>query len=198
METKKNISFKQHTGLLSPWVDGMRVNKVVSYIFPRSRVLDIGCGPGFLIPQLPSDTIYVGVDRDPDLILSNRENYPLQTFYCFDVCSGSWPFQPAEFDRIILAAFLEHIERSENLFSEMARVLKQEGRIIITTPSRMGGWLHHVLSQIDLLSHDAAQEHKDFWEKELMKSRIINTPLVLESFAPFQLGLNQLFILKKS
>ena len=41
---------------------------LANHIAPGSRVLDIGCGWGYLVPFLPEDTHYLGIDFVPEFI----------------------------------------------------------------------------------------------------------------------------------
>lgn len=187
----------QHSGLLSPWVDAMRMKKVAGHIPPNSRVLDIGCGPGMLIPLLPENTSYVGVDIDHLVIESNRKKFPEHFFREAEAGSSVLPFNNEAFDVVVLAAFLEHLENPRILLSEVSRVLKLSGVVIATTPSPMGGWLHEILASVHLLSHEAAEDHEDFLNKAKLEACLPLTGLSLSIYKTFQMGLNQLFILKK-
>ncbi|MCB4755999.1 MAG: class I SAM-dependent methyltransferase [Elusimicrobia bacterium] len=189
--------YKQHIGLLSPWVDGMRTKKVAAHIPAGSRVLDVGCGSGLLIKALPAGCSYVGVDRDPSIILVNRERFPACEFHCFDASREAFPFQNQGFDVVALAALIEHVDQTDQMFREIGRVLKKGGHAVLTTPSRGGGWVHHLLSSLGLLSCHAAEEHRGYWDEARSRVAAAATGLRLARFEKFQLGLNQLIIYKQ-
>lgn len=189
--------YGQHSGLLSPWVDSMRIKRVARHLTPGDRVLDIGCGSALLLSALPPGCKYVGVDRNEQAMNENRKRFSDVKFVAADVIGERFPFSDEEFDAVVMAAFIEHVDETRHLFRESCRVLKKSGVVLATTPSKMGGLLHHGLSHIGLLSHEAAEEHKDFWDEGLMKKKLVGTGLILKKYETFQMGLNQLFILSR-
>jgi ubiquinone/menaquinone biosynthesis C-methylase UbiE len=189
--------YGQHSGLMSPMVDSMRVRRVAKHIAAGDKVLDIGCGSALLLSVLPNGCDYMGIDRNTAAVNENRKRFPQARFETGDVINAKLPFANESFDVVTMAAFIEHVDDTDNLFKEARRVLKKSGVVLATTPSKMGGLLHHFLSHVGMLSHEAAEEHKDFWDRDLMVKRLRGTGLVLKTYEPFQFGLNQLFILSQ-
>ncbi|MCO6419529.1 class I SAM-dependent methyltransferase [Siccirubricoccus sp. KC 17139] len=52
------------------------------------------------------------------------------------------PFPDLTFDRILLVHGLEHAENSRRLLREAWRVLKDDGRLLVVAPNRLGLWAH--------------------------------------------------------
>jgi SAM-dependent methyltransferase len=52
------------------------------------------------------------------------------------------PFPDLVFDRILLVHGLEHAESTRRLLREVWRVLKDDGRILVVAPNRLGLWAH--------------------------------------------------------
>ncbi len=186
---------EHHAGFFSPLVDHKRIKIVASCIPPQSRVLDLGCGAGGLIPVLPSGCSYVGVDHTPGLIESNKENFPQHFFRQIDMGECILPFNSGAFDVVILAAFLGSLKNPRILLSEVARVLKSRGLVVVTTPSTAGGRLHGILAALRMLANDASTGV--VWNKAKLEECLPLTGLSLADFKMFEMGLNQLFILKK-
>jgi 2-polyprenyl-3-methyl-5-hydroxy-6-metoxy-1,4-benzoquinol methylase len=189
-------SYKQHSGLLSPWVDNMRIRKIVPHIPEDSKILDIGCAGGLLLSAIPKGCAYIGADLDPQVINENRKRFPEVQFDCFDVCQKPFPYKDRQFDAVVMAAFLEHIENTSHLFKEVSRVLKTGGCAIITTPSRIGGRVHAIMARLGLLSLHAAEEHKDFFELEEVRNMLLSSGLKIYLYKRFQFGFNQIFIVR--
>jgi SAM-dependent methyltransferase len=99
---------------------------------PGERILDIGCGPGEIMPYLPAGVEYVGYDISPDYIAFAKERFPGRgEFYAA-------PFQESElarhqpFDTAIVIAVLHHLDDGEarNLLALLKRAVRPGGRII--------------------------------------------------------------------
>lgn len=104
-------------------------------------VLDIGCSQGITCLLLGREGHQViGVDIDQAAIEhANREleeeSDCVKRNVKFSLVGGdALPFGDESFDTIILGELLEHLTRPERILREGHRLLRQQGRIIITTP----------------------------------------------------------------
>ena len=97
---------------------------------PSDRILDIGCGPGSMVPYLLSSE-YVGFDANPDYIQQAQRRFPEARFTCEQVNESNLP-QCEYFDIVIALGILHHLDDSEavQLFRMARRTLKPEGRLI--------------------------------------------------------------------
>ena len=59
---------------------GARIAAIRDYLAipPRARVIDIGCGPGFIVRHLPDSIDYVGFDIDAPSITYARRHFGAQ------------------------------------------------------------------------------------------------------------------------
>jgi SAM-dependent methyltransferase len=97
-----------------------------------SVLLDAGCGRGrtFLYRRrLPSVRV-VGLDMSPYA----RDNPNLDSQVQGNV--EALPFPDASFDAVLGTHVAEHLAHPEAAFSEMARVLRPGGRLLLLTPNR--------------------------------------------------------------
>ena len=97
------------------------------------RVLHIGCGSGPIVQSLNNA---VGMDYNyAKLRFLRRLGIPLVNATAFAL-----PFKDSSFDCVISSQVIEHIRYDESIFSEMHRVLRRGGTLILGTPdySTMG------------------------------------------------------------
>ena len=75
---------------------------VREYIRPKpgDRILEIGCGPGTIVPYLPA-TEYVGFDASPEYIALAQKRFPRAKFVCERVSQYTLPHR--EYFDIVLA-----------------------------------------------------------------------------------------------
>jgi SAM-dependent methyltransferase len=108
-------------------------------INPDTEALDIGCGEGYVSIKLAERCKkVVGFDiNTEDLKLAedkkSRSKYKDKiTFISGDVLK--LPFPVESFDLVCMLDVLPHIKQDHEAMTEIARVLKPAGRVVITTP----------------------------------------------------------------
>ena len=101
---------------------------------PGERVLDIGCGPGFLCESMgeivgPKGAI-VGVDISADLV-ARCNGRKTSTCLSYEVGDATKLTQPsASFDVVVCTQVAEYVPDIDRVFSEAFRVLKPNGRTV--------------------------------------------------------------------
>jgi ubiquinone/menaquinone biosynthesis C-methylase UbiE len=106
------------------------------------RLLDIGCGNGWYDFRLRQKWGFqgeiMGVDISPFRVNVFLKEIAKRGESGMDaVCSNAetLPFPNDYFDQIVMTEVLEHVVSPENAFREIARVLKEDGEVFVTTPS---------------------------------------------------------------
>lgn len=98
--------------------------------------LDVGCASGFMVSEIASTfskANYFGIDIYDEAIEYARKTYP---FIKFKVASASkLPFRSNDFDLILFYETIEHVENPRECLSEIKRVLKKNGILILTMDS---------------------------------------------------------------
>lgn len=117
-------------------VGATRVRKKIieSLAFPKSNMtlLDIGCGPGTIVPFLPKDVSYYGVDISAKYIDFASRKFSSRSFSCLNVVDcelqQNWP----KFDYILALGVLHHLEDFEclKLFSFAKKALAIGGCLL--------------------------------------------------------------------
>ncbi len=75
---------------------------------PGERILDVGCGPGRLIPHLPA-VDYCGIDIDASSIARARRRFPAARFVHLDPCSEHPEFPERDFHLAVACGVLHHL-----------------------------------------------------------------------------------------
>ncbi|MBR2425729.1 MAG: class I SAM-dependent methyltransferase [Lentisphaeria bacterium] len=92
----------------------------------NGKVLDVGCGTK-PYKKLISYECYVGLEYDTE---ENRKNKNADFFYD----GHQFPFENASFDSILCNQVLEHVFNPDKFLSEVSRVLRPGGKLLLTVP----------------------------------------------------------------
>jgi SAM-dependent methyltransferase len=96
----------------------------------EGAVLDVGCGASPWKSLLnPLKTRYTGID-----IGDAASTFAYQNEDCLQFDGRNIPFESSVFDAVLCTEVLEHVLDYQTLVSEMHRVLKPGGRIVVTVP----------------------------------------------------------------
>lgn len=102
---------------------------------PAAEILSVGCGPGVIlrsVTQLDSSIKATGIDVSEDRLQQarerNRENSRVK-FVCGD--AQSMEFRSNSFDLVYCRMLLQYLKEKERAVSEMARVCKPGGTVLL-------------------------------------------------------------------
>jgi 2-polyprenyl-3-methyl-5-hydroxy-6-metoxy-1,4-benzoquinol methylase len=173
-----------------------RIAKAAPHIPSGARVLDVGCADGALFRTLGS-RIAGGVGIDPDLDTpapADGVRYVRGLFPQDLERDGS----SERFDAITMLAVFEHLDGAQQPLAIAAcgRLLRPEGRLVMTVPDAAVDRIVHVLARFGLIAGIALHEHHGF---EVARTPAIVTagPFELLRHERFQLGLNNLFVFRR-
>jgi ubiquinone/menaquinone biosynthesis C-methylase UbiE len=105
------------------------------------RVLDAGCGTGNLelfISEKPHPPVEIhGLDFSEAMLTRAREKCRDLDFATFSWCDLNEPlaYPDGYFDRIVSVNVLYALERRDDTLRELLRILKPEGRLVLTSPT---------------------------------------------------------------
>jgi len=107
---------------------------------PGDRILDIGCGPGNMLPFLPQ-CHYLGVDASESYIAAARRRYSRRGEFVCERVSHHSVEQFGAFDIVLALGLVHHLEDSEagDLFRLGHTALKPGGRMITMDGCYMPG-----------------------------------------------------------
>lgn len=113
---------------------------------PGMRVLDAGCGTGnfehFVAEKDPPPIQIEAIDFSPAMLDRARRKCGALDYVNFTHgdLNGDLPYADATFDRIVSINVLYALEKRDHAMSEFLRVLKPEGRIVLTSPAPGYRW----------------------------------------------------------
>lgn len=149
----------------------IRNNVVLKYIEPKEKHLDIGCGKEkFLLNKSPC-RIKVGLDK----LLSQKIEKKI--------------FLNDQFDYITMVAVIEHLDYPKEVLKECFRLLKKDGLLLITTPTKLANKLMKIYAPNTI--------HKGIFNKNQI-TELLFPHFKIRLYKKFEFGLNQLIIARKS
>jgi SAM-dependent methyltransferase len=183
------LSSEQARALSLTPIDEERVAITLGHC--RGMVLDIGCGTNELARRYRSRRgTAIGVDIYPwagaDVVCDTTQ----------------LPFSDTRFDTVTMLACLNHISLSKRdwVLQEARRVLKDDGRLIITMINPVIGFFAHTIRHRydpDQLERGMGEEEVNgLWNKEVERLLVGNGFSIIQT-VPFVFGLNHLYIAQK-
>jgi SAM-dependent methyltransferase len=105
----------------------------------RLRVIDVGCGPGFLLGCLQSwfeDAELTGIDQSEELLNAAKSRCKSMTALKGD--ATALPLPDGFADAAFALHVVEHLAQPDQFFSEARRVVRPGGLLVIATPNAEG------------------------------------------------------------
>lgn len=182
---------------LEPTLRNMRLKRVLPFIkkYKGCQLLDIGCGwEAKLLKEVePYISSGFGIDfKAPELKTDKIETKRI-------ALQDSLPFEDNSFDVVTLMAVLEHLSDPVSIVNEIARILKKNGRLILTVPSRQSKPVLEFLAyQMKIISETEIRDHKKYYNyKDLVDLFNEIDELKIEKHNYFQFYMNNFCIVKK-
>ena len=142
--------------------------------FVGRRVLEVGCGLGNMTRYFLRSELVLATDcskryvEEVRLKFGGMESFEALVYDTED--EGTAEFSGYQIDTVICISVLEHIRDDLRALRNMARILREDGRLILVVPSF--GWLFGSL--------DRAAGHYRRYDQKDLRERIVQSGLVLE------------------
>lgn len=136
MENKQLERLLDRTGDVALRRRAFWILRKVLKIKPK-QVLDIGCGDGFylhLMSALIPKSSLSGLDNDANALNSAKRNLKGRQIVLKKGSIYKLPFKDRSFDVVIVSEVMEHLEDENKAISEIFRVLKSSGTVLISVP----------------------------------------------------------------
>ena len=117
-------------------IEQRRATRALLQLKRGEIVLDVGCGPGFLLAEMADEVAGVGklsgVDSSADMIALARERCGSRSGIDLQVANAlALPFADAAFDVVVSTQVYEYVADIAGALREAARVLRPGGRLLI-------------------------------------------------------------------
>ena len=104
------------------------------------RLLDLGCGAGFLLRRFEDTAVGIGSDFSLEALAHARKAGSRRVL---SSDSTALPFRSGTFDGVVCLDVLEHIEDDRAALREIARVLRPGGVFLFAVPAFPALWRDH-------------------------------------------------------
>jgi ubiquinone/menaquinone biosynthesis C-methylase UbiE len=119
---------------LEPAGFARRLRALLEHVEPGMRVLDVGCGEGHFAAALAQAGAHaVGIDVAEEPLRRARERHPGLDLRRVGE-AGPWPFGDSSFDLVWAGEVIEHVADTAAWLSELRRVLRSGGSLLLSTP----------------------------------------------------------------
>lgn len=149
--------------------------------FITGRILDIGCGSGEFLKIVASRTPggkFHGFDFSWSGVLRSRSVLPEGEFVNGDIYATG--YRDDSFDTILCIEVLEHLEHPRQALQELARICREDGKLIVTIPNGV---------------YDSYVGHLHFWSESDFRQLLPGLPV--HEFRYLENDRTMLFILGK-
>ena len=129
------IECDRHSSQYNPPLEA-RYDILINRIGRVRRILDVGCGDGYLMSRVSAcgDAV-VGIDPEfAGVALATDKLRRWRNCTVIQASGYDLPFGDDYFDVVLLADVIEHLERPARSLQEITRVLAPNGTLLVTTP----------------------------------------------------------------
>lgn len=172
----------------------LRFRKVFPFVRKNFKVLDIGCGyTGTFLKSISSD-----IDEGVGIDISVSKNSIAENIKLIPQKSARLPNN--YFDLVTCLAVVEHLEKPTNLLTTAYKSLKNNGKLILTTPSPIAKPILEFLAfKIGIISKQEIKDHKKYYGKTELIELLTSCGFKQKNieFKYFSFELNTLVVAKK-
>lgn len=212
MSRKYNIdTYRERSNWFIRWVENLRQKYIIKYldIRPGDDMIDLGCGAGHLLEDLPTGANLTGIDlSDFSLELAQKRLGNKVNLIKGDVTALPNNLLVKKFDKIACSEVIEHVPEPHRIIDEILKIAKNDSVIVISIPNEkvidLIKWFFIKLGVFKLLFPNIPIKNADEWhlinfDKKLFKE-IIDKKLTIKMTKRipfFLLPIRYIFVCKK-
>lgn len=173
------------------------LKKLISRYKPK-KVLEVGCGTGIFLDYFHNSfESAVGVDNCKPMIYFARKNHKRKNIKYIFSNDNPLPFKDNVFDMVLSMGVIEYVKDQKNHVEECLRVLKKNGILFLTTPTKSLVNIYDIIRKVGFAVERYWAINKYFSFKELHnmfneeKTKIIEHKVMF--FNPSNIRLFNLF-----
>lgn len=149
-------AYHLRSNFLIRWIERRRVKTILNFLntHQQDRVLEIGCGAGNILEQIPATRLH-GIDLSTFLIKKSQCRLASHQVILAQSNAEQLPFVNNKFQKLVCSEVLEHVADPRRVIGEIARVATSDAIIVISVPNEawidgvkavirrlgLGGWL---------------------------------------------------------
>jgi 2-polyprenyl-3-methyl-5-hydroxy-6-metoxy-1,4-benzoquinol methylase len=136
-------AYHLRSNFLIRWLERRRVKTILHFLNTdrHDRVLEVGCGAGNILEQIPSNRLH-GIDLSPFLLKKSQHRLARCRANLARTNAERLPFADGQFDKLVCSEVLEHVSNPGRVVREIARVAGAEATIVISIPNE--SWIDRV------------------------------------------------------
>jgi 2-polyprenyl-3-methyl-5-hydroxy-6-metoxy-1,4-benzoquinol methylase len=155
---------------LEPSDFALRTRFLLEHVRSGERVLDVGCGEGrFAAELVRAGARVVGIDVAEEPLRRARAREEQLDLRIVDG-DGPWELEDASFDVVWAGEVIEHVADTAAWLSEVRRVLRSGGSLLVSTPAHEPlALMRLALSRGAFAAHfDPLADHLRFYSRETL------------------------------
>ena len=151
----------------APWHDWY-----LEHLRPEDEVLDVGCSNGaHTVKAARRVRGVIGIDHDVGQLATALESVRQvgsQNVHLFawDL-ARPFPFSDSRFDAVLFLDVIEHLNSRREVLREIRRVLKPDGRLLVSAPNRETSWRRR-LREAGLFAFSDADHKVEYTREEFL------------------------------
>ena len=166
----------------------------------NTKILDLGCDIGFLgftLSKLNRDFVIHGVDINKENLKIAKGHY--EKTYVFDLNTKTWPIS-GKYEVVVLADTLEHLTNPKKVLSNVYKLLKKNGLLIVSVPNIVFWWSRLLIMVGRFPKHKRGifdKTHLHCFTRQTLENLLTLNKFKIESFHTTNFPLQFIFNKKK-